>query len=247
MRLRYGSYYHASDEAFIDHDRSSEIDQSGIVISETEKWTIGGRLEAATQSALTAAMQALETAYSTPGLDLILYENDGITPSALAIYSANTTGGIIITKRPSYGAVRNGAYSTWIDYTIGVQAKQQINSGSTNPIVEWTETLSFTGTGGPRHVCIEVRNGPPVVQQVSQATACRAVQSGRAVGYSGWYLAPPPIWPQWLKHPDTAGGVSTPKVIGSGATRERVNYETTWNYVFESPGPLKGYPTGQPG
>jgi hypothetical protein len=247
MRLKYGSYWHESDEAFIDHDRASEQDQSGIVISEIETWTIGGRLEAATQSALTAAIAALEAAYTLTGQDIILYENDGTTPSALAMYSANTVGGVIVTKRPSYGAIRNGAYSTWIDYTIQVQAKQQINNGSSNPIVEWTETLSFTGTGGPRHIAMEVRNGQPVVQRVSQATPCRAFQSGRAVGYSSWYLAPPPIWPQWLKHPEVGGSVSTPKIIGSGSTREKVNFETTWNYVFESPGPLKGFPTAQPG
>lgn len=246
LKYRYGgsTYSHSQDEIALGIRRRTNV-TDGRAVSQLETWSISGRLISADQSALTTAIQALQTAYSNAnGTSLSLYLDDGSTESAHVLTG---DGGVIITECVGFPEGRLGQYSYFRDYVIEAVAERQLESASgSNPLVEWTESLSFTGTGGPDHVVIPTRNTAPVVQITSQATATRAIQSGRAVGRYGYLLAPPPLWPQWFKHKDSQKGISSPKVIGSGSTREKVDFETTWNYVYEAPFPLNGFPTDQP-
>lgn len=245
MYLQYGSYTHALGEARVTIMREALKNAAGDYYAQLERWDIDGRLTAADASALSTAITALEAAYASGGYDLKLLLPDGVTASSHQLLTANCEGGTKIAKPVSYPVGAGAEYSTFRTYSLSVEGEIPLAVGQ-NPIVEWRETLAFTGNGGPRFVVIECRNGPPQVQQVSQQTPARCIQSGRAVGYQQYPFPPSPIWPVYEQRDLRQINLTSPETSGSGAGRTYQNYEISWSYSFLAPVPLSGFPNPQP-
>lgn len=245
MYLQYGSYTHALGEARVVITRDPLENAAGDYYGYVERWDIEGLLLADDTTALSTAIAALEAAYAAGGYDLTLLLPDGVTPSQHRLLAASCKGGTKIARPVSYPVGAGAEYTTFRTYSLAIAGEIPLASGQ-NPIVEWRETLAFVGNGGPRFVVQELRNGPPQIQQVSERTPVRCVQSGRAVGYQHYPFPPQPIWPVFEQREQRQVNLTSPELTGSGASRSFQNYEITWSYSHLAPMPLSGYPHPQP-
>src|SRR5690349_17731790 len=103
MKVRYGSHLHEAAEASINITRTPQLNDAGVPCAYTERWDIRGDLRPSTvtQAAISAAIIALENAYSVNGRDLSLLHDDG-TVSAHRMISSRSIGGVRIVGRPSF-------------------------------------------------------------------------------------------------------------------------------------------------
>lgn len=235
MKLAYGSYVHAANEVTLAISRSEITSPVGRSIGHRERWTITGELFGNSSAELTTAINALVTAYSVNGNNLILFEDDLSTWTAHAMISSLATGGVRITTKPEFPVGDGTEYATVRSYSIVAEA--DFYNGNF-PLLEFSETVEVTG-GGPRVIWIETRTGPPVQQMVSQQTTSRATQSGRAVGLGNYPNPADPIWPGLEDSTQRRITRETPRFSGDN----KVEYPVSWSYVFESSGPLFGTPT----
>lgn len=238
MYLKYGSYQHDTNEAAVTISKRAQHDPTtGLLTSIRHEWTIEGVLHAASQAALTTAIQALEAAYATDGNTLALYLDDG-TVTAHILDPSGTLGGVKIESGPEYPNGRGAEYSTYRSYRIvavaEVAAAQGGGGGSAGTIITFSETVSLWG-GGPRFVYVETLDGPPQKQTVVQQTSVRGSQVGRAVGWSGWPNPPAPIWPD-AEHRDLRQVTrESPRLTSDNSTTLKyTEYAISWSYQFEA-------------
>jgi hypothetical protein len=206
-----------------------------------ERWDIQGRLQAADQATLSAAITALETAYSVPGQDVGFYFDDG-APTTHLIRSADTIGGVRVVVPPGYPQGKGAEYSTFRGYAIALEAELADDRAG---LLNWHETLGFKG-GGPQFGFLEPINGLPQKQLLKQFTTFRATQSGEAVGYLGYPSPAAPIWPEAEHINQREIRYELPRRSGPPASASYTQFKVTWSYTFEDAGPLVGSPTPWP-
>lgn len=237
MILAYGNYSHAQNECAVVISKRPYYSSRGFRQGVRETWTITGVLQASTQAGITTAIALLRSAYAVNGLDVALYLDDGSTLTDHFILSRNTLGGVrVIAFEFPNGT--GAEYSTFRSYSITLEADF---ADATPLLLEFDESLDFSGTGGARRVLVETMDGPPQEQIVANRTIYRASQSGRSVGSFTWPPIPSPIWPaaEMLERRRTKR--KTPRRVGNNATE----YAVEWSYEFESGSPLSGNPTVQ--
>ena len=244
MYLQYGNYKHAPGECAVQIVRTPAW-QHGLVTHVHEQWLVAGRMQQPNIAALTEALQTLQAAYSTNGLDLGLFFADG-TPTVHAIKNITTLGGTKVTMMPTYQQGKGAEYSTFRNYTLRIEA-DVANMAAT--LLFWKEKIQVRG-GGPHTIFLELRQGAPQQQQPTQQTTWHATQTGEAIGQFNYPQPPPPIWPAWYKQDESAGiGLETPDRVGAagaGGLSRFVGWRVTWGYVFQSPTQLQGVPTMWP-
>lgn len=229
MILKYGSYAHPSGEVSIVVEKSAVESDTGIRTAFIEAWTITGWLHADSVAELTAAIAAMESAYSVNGYDLGLYEDDGTTLTAHAMDSSEARGGVrILSIR--YPEGEGAEYTTFRKFEIRAEAEFAVGVAG---LVSYEEAITLTG-GGPRFVFLETLAGPPQKQLVKQATTYKATQTGSAMGDSAYPIPPAPLWPA-AEHVDRRSiSRQHPKIVRGGFK----DYTVTWSYEFESASPL---------
>lgn len=235
MIVKYGTYAHENNEVTVAISRRSQYSQRGILEYTRESWVMRGFIQAASQSALTTAIDSLRTAYATNGYDVGLYLDDGTTLTSHYMTSSNARGGVRVVDL-EFPEGEGAEYSTFRSYGITLEADFYNTSDN---FLEWDEEISFEGTGGPLRVFIPTLDGLPQEQITAQYTTYRATQEGSALGLGGYPFYPPPIWPdaelQFLRRTSQ----KAPKRIGS----DYVGYGISWSYTFESVSPISGRPT----
>ncbi len=235
MFLRYGAYTHAQNEPAVQIGKRAVFSRRGYRQAVRETWRIVGVLHAADQPGLTSAIAALRSAYNVNGLDLGLYLDDGVTLTDHALVSGNTLGGTRVTAL-EFPTGTGAEYSTFRSYSITVEADFP---DTTQNLLDFSETLSFEGNGGPRMVFLDTLVGLPQQQIVRQQTTYRARQEGRAVGQATYPPVAPPIWPA-AELPDQRRLIlRSPRRVASNLTE----FVAEWTYVFEAVSPLAGGPT----
>jgi len=235
MILRYGSFAHDQNECAVVISKRAVFSPRGERMSTRETWHVTGIRHAASQSALTSALAELRNAYSVNGRDVGLYLDDGVTPTDHVLISAAAIGGVRVVAL-DFPRGEGAEYSTFRTYRLILEA--EFADGSSN-LLEYYESLSFEGTGGPRRVFLEVLEGLPQEQIGTQATLSRATQQGRAVGLAGYPIPPPPVWPAAERPDRRRFTLRTPERSGGQFLR----YQVEWSYTFESITPLAGTPT----
>ncbi len=241
MYLRYGNYQHAINEASVVISKVGLFSEGGLPRGVRERWSIQGRLQAADQAGIGAAIQSLSAAYGTHGQDVGFYFDNG-QPSSHRIISAATSGGVRVVTPPSFPEGKGAEYSTFRTYSLALEA-DWLDPAAT--ILSWTETLTFQG-GGPQFVFLEPINGAPQKQLLKQATTYRVTQSGQAVGYRSYPTPAPPIWPG-AEHTDRRSvRYDVPKRSGPPGNPTFTDFRVSWNYSFEDAGPLLASPTPWP-
>ena len=235
-------YTHALNEAAVVISKETETNDAFQPVAQIERWAITGRLIADTESALTTLIEALEAQYTTNLQSIAILSNDGTTETAHTIDNNQTIGGIVVESL-SYPKGDGAQYAGFRDYEMVFTTRRGlVLVGGQQAPFSYQETLSFVGTGGPRRVIRELRNGPPQVQIVSQSTPVFATQIGSAIGHS---VQPNPAFPIWPDHEDEPSRTITrrnPKTYGTGGNLISEMFETSWSYRFMAPGPLNGQP-----
>ena len=183
LYIQYGTYKHTLNEAAITISRTPIESDQNVIIGNQINWQISGMLLADANAAdpvsdLTKKIGSLKSAYSLNGRNITLYEDDG-TKTQHSITNSLTANGVRVGGL-SFPKGVGSEYATTRTYTISVQADEIFNAAARlgNLFIESSETVSTTGTGGPRYVVRETRFGAPVRQLVSQATAVKVSQSG---------------------------------------------------------------------
>ena len=234
MILKYGAYAHDQNECAVVISRRPVFSPRGYRQFVRETWHISGVKQATSQSALTAALAELRAAYRVDGLDVGLYLDDGATLTDHFISSSAALGGVRV-KSLDFPKGDGAEYSTFRSYTLTLEA--DLSDTAVN-LLEYDESLSFQGTGGPRRVFLDVLEGLPQEQLGTQRTTYRATQQGRAVGSGGYPTAPAPIWPAAELADRRRIVLRVPQRLAGSLTR----YTVEWQFAFESVAPLTGAP-----
>lgn len=243
MYFKYGSYQHDDNSVEFQHSIVAKLDSGGVPFGYTETYRLKGEIRAADQASLTTALEALKAAYAIPFQDLILYDNSG-SETTHALKNSNTLGGVRVIQPPSYPSSLGAEYSTFRTFEIMVAADTPLSTQGNSSVTDWQESLTFIGTGGPRHVWQTLLTGTPIRQQVSELTTIKAIQRGTATGYADYVPFPAPLYPIDVEHQEQRMyDRGTPQFKGSGVNRY---YPCSWTYVFEFNNPATGNPTGRP-
>lgn len=236
MYLKYGNYTHSDGEAQISFLIIPKFNEGGQVYEQTHRWMIQGLLFGSSATDLDTKWNNLQTAYSVPGLTIGLYHANG-SESCRLMRSQDCVGGVRITEGPS-SQFEPGMHTTFLPYQITVEGDYPDPDIS---LVSFTESLEMEG-GGPAFVHLEPLLGKPVKQQTKTDTAFRAIQEGKAVGYSRYPTVPPPIF-------GAANLIRAPKIKPESPQRSGpigdpyyTQFPITWQYIFESAAPLRGIP-----
>jgi len=234
MRLRFGEYLHASQECALVIGKQAVFSPRGNRLMTRETWQIEGVLHAADPAGLTLELARLRQAYARPAAVAGLFLDDGQTPTDHVVNAAETLGGVRVT-RLEFPHGTGGEYSTFRHYRITLEA----DFPEAEPLLwEHVETVTFQGTGGPRHIFLETLDGPPQRQVIAPQTTYRAIQQGRVVGGTGYPSLPSPLWPGAELAPRRVVAWGTPRQTGT----QWSHFPLEWRYEFESTLPLVGLP-----
>ncbi len=236
MQLLYGSYAHAENEATVSIQSSRVLNDAEQSIETRTVWSIQGQLHADSQAELITAIALLEAAYAVDYYDLVLLDNSGNVAHALR--NAGSTTGVRITQPPSYPDGRGAEFSTYRTYTIVAEASYRIvPPDGQSALVSFSETVSIRG-GGPVYAMVETVEGPAERQRIRNFSACRATQSGQAVGLFDYPPVPAPLFPDFLTE-DPVISRTGPDKTGPNTLE---NYKVSWEYQFASPSQLFALP-----
>jgi len=235
MYLKYGSYAHATGECQISINKQTEFNEAKEPWAIRERWDIQGLVTNATGNlaSMKTSVDALVSAYSVHGYDLVLYTPSN-TATSHALYSDDCIGGTVVVQPVSFPSGEGAEGITYRNYTVSVEGLVRTSSGH---LLSFTESLSFSG-GGPVYGHIQTLRGLPVKQLLRQNSVFRATQQGSAVGISTYPIIPSPVWP--------SAQIGTGQEERGSPKRFNYNYSEypiSWRYEFESAYPLLGNPT----
>lgn len=233
LQFRYGSYWHALGEVtFSSIQRTKIFGPRGQPVVSRVTWQIEGVLLGDDPVDLSARMVQLERAYDKQGQNAGLYFVGG-GATAHVLTTADAIGGVR-SMGVSYPKGDGAELTTFRSYSVTLEADYPTSAS----MVEFQETLSFRGTGGPKYIFLPVLNGPPEKQMVLQQTTMQATQSGSAVGNISYPPIPAPLWPSDEKTEERQiTRISPQNVLG-----DKRQFGVQWSYAFESIGPLNGLP-----
>lgn len=238
IEYRYGSYRHLPGEVAISNlSVTREFSDRGVAQNEKVTHSLAGYIKADTTALVTAALRDLERAYARQGQDAGLWDSTTGTWTAHFLDSSKALGGVR-SYGVSYANGDGGEYTTYRNFQITLEAIYPLADPSGNGLLEFTETLTFRGTGGPKSIYLYPVNGPPVKQTVQQQTTQRVTQSGSAVGKSSYPAVPKPLFPADELEDERQITYTGPKIVGG----VKQDFGVQWSYSFEAMKPLQGLP-----
>lgn len=240
MYCQYGAYKHAPGEANLvsftikPRRTAREFQVANLVTAQ-----VSGCLkvdDGEDEYDLTPKIQALDDALSRDGYDFGLYHSDG-SPTHHVMESGdlyNMTGNQVVHR--TYPQSHNGEYSTGRDFAYAIQAQYQASESN---ILEYSETVSHTGTTGPAVKWYQQKRLPPIYRVDAFATTQKIVQTGYARTLYTWLVPPPPVLPPPIYLPHlTQITRSTPKRYPQGVEGHFIR----WTYHYESPAVVPLFP-----
>ena len=230
MRLKIGGAIRPLQEADATIRYEPVFGGDKRMLAVKEIWQIDGTVvlqSNATQSNMTAALVALEQAFTTPRPDLVFLEAGTGRPSQFELLRSRCLSGPVVTNF-SYPKSPDKVYSNGVPYTATIEAMVAIGAG--NGILEFKEEVIDAGTGGWERVHVGGVINLPEEQIGRQHGVYTYRQVGTAVGLLGYPAIPPAIWPRYLKRPDPVVRNMSPEELGAVDTR----FRRSWEWTFES-------------
>jgi len=230
MYFKYGDYKHADNTVTLSSfSQVVSYDDRGNKEKVTKTMLLDGVLIESNQADMKTAIKNLETAYLKDVFVAGLY-HDG-TPAVQSPHTltrgTSDTGIRVLSL--NYPKGDGAEYATQRTFRISLQTEDTSPEGVAEvELKEFSEQLSFVGDGGSSSIAINVLDGPPVIQYISQQTHQRITQSGRAVNRYNNYPEPPsPIFPSYVIGPSTSITRISPKFDRSRLT----DWGVTWSYT----------------
>lgn len=234
MYIKYGTFSHALNEASVSINQTVIESDYNVGIGYTANWTIQGMLLPDASAAdpvanLTAKITSMQAAYGQNGKNIGLYEDDG-TLTAHYINNNLTVQGVRI-QGLNFPQGLGAEYATTRSYVISLTADFISDNAARKgqKYIESSQSVSSTGTGGPRYVIRETRFGAPVRQLVSQATICRVSQTG-SIKCLGKPPVPTPLYSNYEILPARSISISY-------SPKDRY-YHCNYSFQFEAPHPI---------
>lgn len=241
MYVKYGSYEHAANESSVQFSHRVNRSRLGYRETVTKTIVIRGKIHGTDPEDVNTNLAALLSAYAADGEDFGLYiedESEDIVTVHFLDNDSSISG--VQVEAVEFPEAVNAEFTTYRSYQITATA---VYLAAEDGLLEFTETVSFTGTGGPRHVFLETATGPVVKQTVNQNTVYTASQSGSAVGMTSYPTPPAPLWPDDEDVTQRRITTISPTIMGEGNMR----YPISWSYNFVSGSSLSGTPNTGPG
>ena len=235
MIFKYGSYAHSANEVSLTVSKQAEFSDLGYRRGTRETWTIAGVLQGGSQTEITSAIAALQTAYGTNGLNAGLYLDDGMTVTAHFLDSSATRGGVNV-KSVSFPQGKGAEYSTFRTYQVVLEA---LFPEEESVYLSWTESISTTGTGGPKFILVPLISGAAQKQIVQQNTVVKVSQRGSATGVANWPSPAAPLFPDYEKVEQRSISRDTPRMHRTN----NEGYRVSWSYAFEDGAWFSANPT----
>lgn len=199
--------------------------------------TISGELQYDTQAELTTKIRELITAYENEYQDFALYQDDGTmtTHAILNSHPDNMTGTRIVSR--SWPLGQPAEYATCRTFRIVIEADF---ASAVDQLLSFSETVQFSGNGGPRWRMAIPFRGLPVPRPVSQFSPQTIIQSGSCIGFQGYPVAAPPsLLPNWLDNDSTVDRLTGPTFQG----QQYAYYGREWSYTHIAPTAQNVVPT----
>lgn len=204
-----------------------------------EKWYLTGRVSGANTAEVQAKVDALENNLADGG-DLVFT----LTHRLLSADCVEGTHVYSLTWLPGFDGVRGSGAEMVLRRTFKmVIGGKKLATGIDTDLIEYRETVSGRGTGGPQVIPVLSLYGYPQAQQRVARTPFWATQSGYAIGLTAYPLPPTRIWlttPGVYYMPDQViGSLTTPQNF---AINQNTAFRTTWSYLAWSNYQLVGTP-----
>lgn len=233
MIIRYRTYSFAVGTTtytdVVANEFVDDVDQQGNFVKRRSKKVrrimLKGMLQGADAGELSSKVNEFESAFSIDGGDFTVTSPSGVI--VCSIQPSQTATGLRVTamsypENPPVEWVHRRTFQVDLECEIVLESA---NAGGVSGADEYSQQISYTGTGGPRFVVIPTMDGPPVKQELARLTPCFCTQQGQASGRARQLVQPAPIYPEH-EHLDMRqisfdhkGGVS-------------------WQYFFEKTGPF---------
>ena len=198
MYFKYGSFQHDDNEVeLVNFSHQRMYSPRNRLVFTRYTLTCQGHLCVSGQDSIKTKIKAFENAYKVDGRDAALYHDDG-TKSAHHMPSASSINGVRV-KRVLYPTAAGGEYATGRSYLVELEA-DYLNPEDT--IYSFSESLAFTGAGGPAWELVPQFSGAPIAYVNFEKTPQHIVQSGEAIGLQGWPLLPSALFPLNYEHTD---------------------------------------------
>ena len=242
MGLSLGTYDFDPDRTWFTINRRAVIGQTGRRNFVHHQWQINGSVAAANSTALAVKVAALEEA-CVDGVDLVF------SLCGHQLLSADTTQGTHVRMFrwiPGYDGVRGSGAECVLRRTFQMIVDGLVPQTADTDIVAWRETIMGMGTGGADIKPVGSLSGGVQAQTVQDFTPYFAIQSGYAIGLTGYPAVATPLWT-----PNGNGGVYwIPSKFRTGFTspdyglNTNTHFKTEWSYAFWSASVLAGTPAG---
>lgn len=241
MQLYWGGYGFPVNACEVTSTTRTEFSAFGRPLRYRVAYDVVAVVDGSGQDDLTSVEIALRTALATPYQDLVLRTDTGRVSSASILNRSSVTGCRVVAG-PDFREAQGAEFVTRRTASFTVEAEYLI-PGTANAVVNFTETVSIQGNGGPDRFWRFPLNAVPIRQQLTPYSLVRATQSGMAVGHTKRPTRPDPIWPQFVVNPADNKSFDQPESKGQAY----LNWPIHWSYTFEVGGlPLVGFPNLPP-
>lgn len=184
-----------------------------------------------TPSVIQSRLLALEAAYRDDFKDFGFKLDGTPTHHFLTNNAADNISGNQIIAR-SWDQALPTEWANTRSFSVTVEA---IINDAQDAIIEFSETTTKIGTGGPFTKTYALWNGTPVKQIITNTTPVRHVQRGYVVTMNGYVNPPAPYWPleeeQWKRVVE----YKSPRRHGPPGQDRYTHYVTSWAYYFVRP------------
>jgi hypothetical protein len=237
MYFRYGNFTHPPGEVAFQSLQTGKLRTPRNQAFRYQKvLSCGLEIIANGQSAIRNRLLQISNAYSADGYDAGFWHDDN-TRSGIFLDNASSESGVIVQNFPSPAAVDGADYAT--HQAMGFSLTASYIPLDAAEIIDYAETVSHRGTGGPRTVWQVTDTGTPVPWMLAQRTTQVVVQSGFAIGRRGYPQPNAPMFHQdYMKHEETEVRRETPDLD----RRFYTGWKVFWTYVFEFGTPVGGLP-----
>jgi len=229
--ISYGRYTFPIGWAALFIARTAEVNDAMQQLAIVEDWTLTGAVLGDTPAAVLSRVAQLEAAFSIHNQDLKILVPD-TKQVAGALISRECIGGTRVVTPVNYPNGTGTEYVNRRSFTVTVRGKKE-TPGASGFLRSYSDTISYVGNGGPSTGHLEPLNGYPIKMQTRQRTLVRATQSGSAVGYLAYPVAPTPIFPFDVLNHTIQISYGTPHRLGDDSAKAYIDFPVTWSYQFE--------------
>lgn len=244
MFVTYGSYSHQANLVGFSIDKQVRVNpRTNTNLSVIHTVKVDGYIKGSTQEEIFYEVALMQQAYSVNGLEWALYHDSG---QRSIHYLPNDPYTALMPPRVkgiAFPTSDGPEYATQRRYTIDLEAEYTFFAAS-NEVLEFQESVTVIGQGGPRYVTTELVLGLPVRNKVAEHTKRIVRQRGSAKGWGQYPAFPAPMygegyinvegWEQMRGSPKRLPDRFwfDPEGRGYGQYGRAIEYPISWAYEF---------------